>query len=424
MERSNYKYEIALSYAHKNQNIADLVAYELTNIFSDVFFQDNKSKHELSHANNFKNKLQEIFKNSNYAVIIYSKEYKEAIFTWVELDEIITKKYDKGNNKFFIININDIDISDSPIKDLFYLNLNVNDNEITPEIESKIKEYAHQIKDRILLDSIECKKNENEYSVNIQTNFSNGNIEQWKQEYDWNILTRNYIDKGGRKLKKEYTWEQLWNYIKKDFLNIKKELNKERDIQRIINFNCHLCIAYKLGQVYGDLNKASGNRNLKLVSSNGFSNISFTFVKEKKNAKCEEFVKEYNGNNFKSSDIVFIISIKSQENANILEVVKNSMNSQGQDYSKIYLFQKVKKLETADEIEEITDYLYNCMKKYRKDSNERKGVIHLFLDTLAPLVFVLGVNSIVPGPIKIYEYIDSEVNYEMALYAHDREDEC
>lgn len=424
MERSNYKYEIALSYAHKNQNIADLVAYELTNIFSDVFFQDNKSKHELSHANNFKIKLQEIFKNSNYAVIIYSKEYKEAIFTLVELDEIITKKYDKGNNKFFIINLNDIDISDSPIKDLFYLNLNVNDNKITPEIESKIKEYAHQIKDRILLDSIECKKNENEYSVNIQTNFSNGNIVQWKKEYDWNILTRNYIDKGGRKLKKEYTWEQLWNYIKKDFLNIKKELNKEKDIQRIINFNCHLCIAYKLGQVYGDLNKKSGNRNLKLVSSNGFSNISFTFNKEKKNAKCKEFVKEYNGNNFKSSDIVFIISIKSQENANILEVVKNSMNSQREDYSKIYLFQKVKKLETADEIEEITDYLYNCMKKYRKDSNERKGVIHLFLDTLAPLAFVLGVNSIVPGPIKIYEYIDSEVNYEMALYAHDREDEC
>lgn len=52
------KYEIALSYAHKDEEIAEMIQVELENIFADSFFMDELHPEELAAAVEFKKQLQ------------------------------------------------------------------------------------------------------------------------------------------------------------------------------------------------------------------------------------------------------------------------------------------------------------------------------------------------------------------------------
>ena len=81
-------------------------------------------------------------------------------------------------------------------------------------------------------------------------------------------------------------------------------------------------------------------------------------------------------------------------------------------YSKIYLFQKEAIIERADDLENLAEYMRETMNNYRKGN---KSVIHLFPDTTAPLMFVLGARTIIPGKICLYEYDPDQDTYERSL---------
>jgi hypothetical protein len=77
------------------------------------------------------------------------------------------------------------------------------------------------------------------------------------------------------------------------------------------------------------------------------------------------------------------------------------------------LFQDVRRLQNADELEDYADYLNSEMKTLIK--RYRCKTSHLFLDTLTPVAFVLGNIALFPGRVQLYEYIDSEIMYEKSL---------
>ena len=70
MPKTSFDYELALSYAHKDEDIAAIISEELENIFQDKFFKDSIRQHELAEASDFKNKLRSIFDGAHYAVIL------------------------------------------------------------------------------------------------------------------------------------------------------------------------------------------------------------------------------------------------------------------------------------------------------------------------------------------------------------------
>lgn len=411
MERD---YEVALSYAHKDGRIAEIFKRELKNIFADRFFMDVDKPEELTNAGEFEEKLRIIFQRTNYPIILYSENYCEGQYTSVEKEEILKRASREKEPHLFIININDYDLLKCFEKNLLFMSLDVL-SLVTDELtlEKRIHDIIHnQIKKFMMKQSIKEIKEQREYAVNVQTLFIRGMGTQWKTNCNWNLLGTAYLDEDGRRVKEGTTWQELWQYIEDDFLWIKEHL--EADITRKIYLNCHLSIAYKLGQIYGDLGQASGNRNLVLLSGKGEKEIVFTFDK-KVDYKLSESIsicQEYDGNNCESEDIACIVSIKPGAQENILETVKCYMEERGIECRKVCLFQKKMYIEDANMLENIAEYLRNRMSKSRVG---HKSKIHLFPDTTAPLMFVMGAKSIVSGKIQLYEYIPEEDSYEVSL---------
>lgn len=415
--KKEQEHEIALSYAHKDEKIAEMIKEELENIFAGSFFMDSVKPEELSNASIFKEKLKDIFQRSNYAIILYSEGYKEGTFTGVEKESILKKEEEETESHFFIINVDDCKIPEGEIlHNRTYMALKVQGSEEN-NIREQIYDIVHnKIKKFIVKQSINEKKKQGEYSLNVQTLFENSNLAQWRMDYDWNLLGHAFIGEDGRKVKEgigeENTWEVFWDYIKKEFNWIKAGLSQEKDTVRRIHLNCHLSIAYKLGQIYGDLRQASGNRNLVLLSSNRVGDNIFTLNKKIPEKEPEEFCQQYEGNNSESTDIVCIIAITPQERKNILETVKNFLKQQGQEYSKICFFQKNMEIEDADTLEILAEYL---RKKMENCIGGSAGKIHLFPNTAAPLMFVLGARTIFPGEVQLYEYQPKKNSYEKSL---------
>lgn len=417
------KYEIALSYAHKDQKIADLLGEQLELVFADGFFMDEYRPEELASAELFREKLKDIFSRSEYAVILYSQNYSDGKFASVEKEQILEKENREEWSHCFIINIDDCRIIDGQMEGLTYIPLNISEllqdnnglefgkQEVDwKKVEEKIHDIIQgKIKKTIILQTAEKKKEQPEYLVRVQTLCPYGNEFQWDKDYDWNILGKAFIDTAdGRCLKEKISWQHFWQSVDNDFEWIKSNLRGMPDVKRRIHLNCHLSVAYKLGQVYGDLRQASGNRNLVLVSSNRNQKIEFAFHHTVSEKQTADFCREYTGNCCESADIVCIISIKPKELGNVLEVVKQFLNQQGKQYCKIYLFQKEMILEDADMLESMAAYLREKMIAFRTGSECK---IHLFPDTTAPLMFVLGARSVFPGTVQLYEYIPKKDTY-------------
>ena len=117
-------------------------------------------------------------------------------------------------------------------------------------------------------------------------------------------------------------------------------------------------------------------------------------------------------NDIESSDIACIVSIKPGQTNSIVQTVRSFLNNIGQKHSKIYLFLLSKTVENTEELESLADNIYRSMQNIRTCE---KSVIHLFLDTLAPLAFVLGSHSTFPGEVKLYEYFTDSAEYELSL---------
>lgn len=416
------KYEIALSYAHKDQKIANLLGEQLELIFADGFFMDEIRPEELASAELFREKLKDIFKRSDYAVILYSQNYSDGKFTSVEKQQILEKENMEEWTHCFIININDHEIIDEQMKGLTYILLKIDESDQNndrseferKEVDKKIYDIIqNKIKKTIILQSIEKKEEKSEYLLRVQTLCPYGNQFQWDRGYDWNILGQTFINAAdGRCLRQDKLWQDFWQYVDTDFEWIKKCLPSVPDVKWRIHLNCHLSIAYKLGQVYGDLRQASGNRNLVLMSSNRNQNIEFAFNHVVSKGEIEDFHREYSGNCHESADIACVISIKPKEQGNVLETARQFLDRKGKKYCKIYLFQKKMTIEDADMLESMAAYLREKMVACRTGSS---CIIHLFSDTTAPLMFVLGARSVFPGTVQLYEYIPKKDTYMESL---------
>lgn len=425
------KYEIALSYAHSDQKIADILGKQLEMVFADGFFMDEYRPEELSCADFFREKLKDIFKRSDYAVILYSENYSKGEFTSVEMEQILAKENTEEDSHCFIINIDDCRKIDEQMYNRTYTSLDINktvqNNDSSGAVEQEINwEKVHnnindivqnRIKKRIMLWTAEKKKDQEEYLLRIQTLCPYGNKFTWDMDYDWNILGKAFINTDdGRSLTKDTTWQDFWQYIDTDFEQIKGRLNSAADcasdVKWRIYLNCHLSVAYKLGQVYGDLRQASGNRNLVLVSSNRNQNIEFVFNRTIPKSQVEDFCREYTGNCQESADIACVISLKPNEQGKVLETVRQYLDEKGKKCCKIFLFQKEITLEDADMLEIMAAYLREKMLACRTGRNCK---IHLFPDTTAPLMFVLGARSVFQGTVQLYEYIPKEDIYRESL---------
>ncbi len=420
MDKEEYRYEIALSYSHKNKNVAAVVADELEKVFGDKFGYDEGKPEEFATAQELEDILKKMFRKARHAVVLFSEEYyREGSSARKELDEILCKAHDEGQNNFFIINLDST--KGTPLEGLNYIRLRI-DNEADetgnrPVIECIVND---RIKRSLIIEHIQRTKEEGVFKLNIQTLFVYGNTPQWKSEYDWNILTPKFIDTtNGRRIREGHSWLKFWTSIKEDFTFIKERISEFPDMQRVIRLNSHLSIAYKLGQLYGDIGRASGNRNLLLLNSQGERDIEFAInkVREKKRVNINRTEQE--GNDKDSSDVVCIVSIKSSDNMAVVRRVEEYLTTSGVGYRDLYLFQQVMVIEGGDGLEDIAEYLHDAMHKclWEKEVVAGKSrTVHLFLDTLAPLAFVLGGKSVsFSGEVKLYEYMFNEAEYVYAL---------
>ena len=404
------KYEIALSYANGNDELSDIISYELDCTFDKAFFKDKLRMDELSLADPLGPTLRSIFKNSRFSLVLYTKEYKKGQFAPVELREIIKKAEEERENNFFIIKADDSPIEETQLQDAYYISLNPNLFKTKEDVQKKVEEIVQKnIKTCMIKRSIKDKKENNKYKLNIHTIYDNGNNVQWLRNYDWNIIAKKYVEK--REVKEPYTWEDFWHSISLDFNIIKEELEREKETTRVIHFNCHLSLAYKLGQIYGNLNQPSTNRNLQLLSSNG--KIKFVFAKERVARDEKDFCEDYSGNDMMGSDIICIVSIKYPKNEQILDEVKAFLDNENQKYNSIYLFQDERYINSTEELESLADYIYNKMLSSR--IHGRNCRFHLFLDTITPLAFVLGGRRPFPGEVQLYEYLENKATYKNSL---------
>lgn len=410
------EYKIALSYSHADMKIAEIIKAELNNIFGDRFFMDYSRPEEIADATEFERKLQDIFRKSDYSLVLYSNNYKNGQFTSVEWKVIQDKAYQEDPPHLFIININDCKLPENALKKYTYNLLNVPNTKtgewkISVKVRERICEIIHNnIKYAMINHSLLKKQPEDEYSLNIQTTFDTGNKPIWKMDYDWNLLGSAYVER--RVIKKGKTWQNLWEYIEKDFLYIKNKFTKEKNIRLKLHFNCQLSIAYKLGTVYGDLGRSSGYRNLILESSNRNKNTSFSLNPEIEYQPVEDFCDIREGNNIESTDIICIISIKPNADDRIINTVCSYLEREKKEYCKICSFIKKETITDSVTLENMAEYIREKINSCRTGSRCR---VHLFPDTTAPLMFVLGARTIVPGKIQLYEYIRDEDSYEISL---------
>ncbi len=424
---SRKTYEIALSYAHKDSKIARMIGEELDFIFARKFFMDVLRPEAIAIANSFRETLKGIFRNSNYAVVLYSSNYSEGKFTPLELQEILKKREPGKEAQFFIINMDDCRKIDDDIYDHIYSILNVYGDTAAGDctkmefcqpnweaVRDQIYDIVHNsIKRKMIIQTISQKERGEAYSLRVQTMCPYANTFQWDQNYDWNILGKAFINEDdGKCLKPNTSWEDFWKYISADFKWIKEKLSDLPDVKWRIHLNCHLSIAYKLGQLYGELKQASGNRNLVLTASKQDQRDGFAFSRIVHNVEIKDFCKQYDGNCCNSADIVCIISIKPKGLGDILTTVQEYMETEQKKYCKAYLFQEKRMITDADTLESMAEYLLEKMVKCRTGSGCK---IHLFTDTAAPLMFVLGTRSVFPGDVQLYEYIQDGDTYKESL---------
>ena len=150
MKKTTYKYELALSYAHKDEPVAATISEEFKNIFQDRFFKDTIHSHELSSAADFKKRLRYLFSVSHYAVILYSPNYQKGEFAQVEL-KAITELYGRdANPRFFIINIDDTPIKEESLKGLTYILLPLEGKTVS-EKKKLIKEIVFPSRSKNIL---------------------------------------------------------------------------------------------------------------------------------------------------------------------------------------------------------------------------------------------------------------------------------
>ena len=145
----------------------------------------------------------------------------------------------------------------------------------------------------------------------MRTSFAEGNSPTWDTEYDWNLFATEFIESKGRKIKPEYSWINLWDYVKTDFNTIYEHIkSSNQHIKCKINLNCHLSIAFKLGLLYGQLNSPfSKSRNLVLDSGKGplFSfSENYIYTTDETTALAKE---ERDGNDPQADSIICTVSV-------------------------------------------------------------------------------------------------------------------
>lgn len=412
MQKTTYKYELALSYAHKDEYIATMIGEEFKNIFQDRFFMDTIQSHELSSASDFKKRLRYLFSKSHYAVILYSENYQHGEFAQVE-QQAITELFGKDENpRFFIININDTLVKNAALVGLTYNLLSLKRKTATPKKDS-MKEIIHeQIKNHIIEDTLdECNGS---YGISIRTLFAEGNTPIWEPQYNWNLFTTEFIKTESRELKPEYTWYDLWNYVKTDFTKIYKCLKNMPSYQCTINLNCHLSVAYKLGFLYGDLG-LSKNRNLTLISGKG--EHSFAFTPKTACTSDENILScfETDGNAPNADSVACMVSLTSCDAYGLIKTIQKSIKLNQIECSKIVIFSATIEIKNADMLERIANSLHKQLAAAKKNADS----IHLFLRAPAALAFVLGNKKVFPGNIILYEYDQKSDCYYKSLERND-----
>lgn len=216
-------------------------------------------------------------------------------------------------------------------------------------------------------------------------------------------------------MKSEYTWNELWKYVKADFTEIYSHLKIMPAYQCTINLNCHLSIAYKLGLLYGDLSLPE-HRNLTLKSGKGHP---FTFA-AKRACPSEENAfscSESGGNDSFADSIICMVSLTSRDAYGLPETVRKSVELNQIKYKNIFMFFAAIKIENTDMLEQIVDSLEEQLAAARAYSCADN--IHLFLRAPAALAFVLGNKKIFPGNIILYEYDQSSDSYAKSLERND-----
>lgn len=426
MPKTPFDYELALSYAHKDEDIAAIISEELKNIFQDKFFKDSIQQHELADASDFKNKLRSIFARAHYAVILYSPNYQKGEFTQVELKEIIDLCSSEADRRFFIININDTSPEGTPISELTYnlITLPGKLSSLTAEekshLKKQIKEIVHaRIKKYIIRRTLDGSADS--YGISVRTSFAEGNSPTWDTEYDWNLFATEFIELKGRKIKPEYSWINLWDYVKTDFNTIYEHIkSSNQHIKCKINLNCHLSIAFKLGLLYGQLNSPfSKSRNLVLNSGKGplFSfSENYLYTTDETTALAKE---ERDGNDPQADSIICTVSVSlNGRNLDALWYAQEkSIESNNIICKKRFLFHEKVCIENADMLEQIVNSLEAQLTAARVA--ERADNIHLFLDAPAALAFVLGNRKVFSGRIILYEYDQDSDSYYKSLERND-----
>jgi len=80
----------------------------------------------------------------------------------------------------------------------------------------------------------------------------------------------------------------------------------------------------------------------------------------------------------------------------------------------MYLFQKEMKMEDTTTLENMAEYIRKKMALCGGECGSGYN-IHIFPDTAAPFMFLLGARTIISGGIRLYEFKKEQNTYEVSF---------
>lgn len=382
-----YVYEIGITYASENKKVAEEFDKGLTKIFGkDAVFYDKRSMD--SNAKHLQEALyQKYYGEIRNILLLYSDSYFNAKFTQPEYQAIIKRLEEKDEDfNLFIVNLENHDLDDVYLKNHIYYPLTEHDAQAYEVLIEKIKQALMR---RYIA--------QKPLHLSVISKGDTQSIIQWDKKADWSFLFHEFVAERPCRLAAQYRWEDVIQWFKRDFIFARKVFESHEENLIHLNLTCHLSIAFLAGYLFGNPFEKT---RYHLVFTNN-REMPFLYLGEEE--KEVTLVKgAFPGNDAESKDLLLILNIQKKPS----QVMSNNVLQYCQDKGIAYY----KRLELAAELmvdsggllkklaQEIESYV--CM----EDEKRTNGKIHVFANTLAPLLFLMGGLHRFFGNIQLYEY--------------------
>lgn len=371
-----YEYELAISFARSDEQIANEFYQKLKKVFLDrIFFCDSK-QYQLTAAEDLKETLPEIYgKKARAVIVIYSEEYSKSLFPQVEFRSII-ERLEREETLWFIVCIDGEETLQETVGTTNYIKYDNNTYEIVQNIKKKMMETKIQsVKDGIV-----------KIAIRSRANF--GGEVTYDSMSDWCIIPGISFEKG-------IDWVNAEKKLREEFSFIINEIRKGNDKALQLSVYAHLSFAFLAGTIYGDPLGMYKKYQLLFTQLHTEQNLDLKGIPMKEKYEMPEIgiLEEGDG-----EDSILIIGISINYKEDMIATVKNYLLKEQISYKKMVVFKKNMSIDDGAHLAAIGSYI---TKNYEHPSG---GRTHLFFNGPAPLMFLLGGLQRFIGTTALYEF--------------------